>query len=467
MATEVVMPRLSDTMESGTVAKWLKREGDQIARGDIIAEIETDKSNMELESYAAGILAQIIVQEGQSAALGQPIAMIAASAEEAQRLRSGPSSESPVNEGAQSTRPEPKQDAAASLAETDPKPAESPPTERPAHTDDSSSPNRATRQQFDADLPRQGSAAPPSEVRQPSQRTKASPLARRVAQENGVTLGDVSGTGPSGRITKEDVLGFLRQTAPVSPTQTQPEAAAVQKEEAPAPSGEGPRASQPVEMTRMQRTIARRMSQSKFSAPEFILTAEFDMTEARVLLKSLSGVEGAPKVGPNDLLIKAVAVALTQHLEVNSGWENETMVRFGRVNVGNAVALPGGLVVPVIPDADKKSLGQIAASSKELIDKARAGKLQPSEYDGGTFTISNLGMYGIDQFTAILDPPESCILAVGAITPKPVVIDGEVMVRDRMRVSMTCDHRVVNGAQGAEFLRTLRGLLEHPLLALL
>ncbi len=186
----------------------------------------------------------------------------------------------------------------------------------------------------------------------------------------------------------------------------------------------GLRAAQPIEMTRMGRTIARRMAQSKFSAPEFILTAEFDMTEARALLKSVAGAEKAPKIGPNDLLIKAVATALTRHPEINSGWENDGIVRFGRVNVGNAVALPGGLVVPVIHDADQKTLGQIATESKSLIDKARAGKLAPHEYEGGTFTVSNLGMYGIDQFTAILNPPEACILAVGAITPKPVVVDG-------------------------------------------
>lgn len=220
-------------------------------------------------------------------------------------------------------------------------------------------------------------------------------------------------------------------------------------------------------MSRMQNTIARRMTAAKFSAPEFVLTAEYDMTEARNLLKAISGVADAPRVGPNDLLIKAVATALRQHPEVNSGWEDDGVVNYGRVNVGNAVAISGGLVVPVIQDADTKTLGQIAVESKGLIEKARANKLAPAEYEGGTFTISNLGMFGIDQFTPIINVPEACIMGVGAITPTPVVIGGEVVVRDRMKVTLSCDHRVVNGAQGAEFLRTLRRLVENPLLSVL
>jgi pyruvate dehydrogenase E2 component (dihydrolipoamide acetyltransferase) len=217
----------------------------------------------------------------------------------------------------------------------------------------------------------------------------------------------------------------------------------------------------------MQRTIARRMAESKFSAPEFLLTAEIDMTEARALLRTVSEQEGAPKVGPNDLLIKVAGMALAQHPEVNSGWESDTVVRFGRVNVGIAVALPNGLVVPVVREVDRKSLGQIAREARDLIERARNGKLSPADYEGGTFTISNLGMYGIDEFTAIINPPEAAIMAVGAITSKPVVVEGEIVVRDRMRVTMSLDHRVINGAQGAEFLRTFRNLLEHPMLALI
>jgi pyruvate dehydrogenase E2 component (dihydrolipoamide acetyltransferase) len=226
------------------------------------------------------------------------------------------------------------------------------------------------------------------------------------------------------------------------------------------------RAPERVEMTRMQQTIARRMAEAKFSAPEFILTAEFDMTEARKLIRQLREVEGAPRIGPNDLLIKATAAALTQHPEMNAGWD-DGIVRYGRINIGNAVAIEGGLVVPVIQDADKKSLGQISRESKALIEKARNNKLAPSEYEGGTFTISNLGMYDIEQFTPIINLPEACIMGVGSIKPVPIIVNGEEAVRERMKVTISCDHRVVNGSIGAEFLQTLRKLLENPMLAIL
>lgn len=430
------MPRLSDTMDSGTVGKWLKSEGDEVKKGETIAEIETDKANMEMESYANGILARIMVKEGESAALGAPIAIIAADEAEAKKLAEN----APSATGTQTEQPEPP----GQLDQVPPEQVGPP-------------------------------AKPQIGLTTPNERLKASPLARRLAQEHDINLEDVAGTGPNGRITKEDVQSFLKQAAPIgqigqpqpaapAPSQPQPQAQHQTRQEA--PSGEG-RASQRVEMSRMQQTIARRMTEAKFSAPEFYLTSEIDMTEARSLLKTVAGTEGAPKVGPNDLLIKAAALALRKHPEVNSGWERDGIVRFNRVNVGNAVALPGGLVVPVIQDADKKSLGEIAREAKELIDKARTGKLAPSEYEYGTFTISNLGMFGIEQFTAVLNPPEACILAVGAIESKPVVVGGEVTIRSRMHVTMTCDHRVVNGAVGAEFLRTLRGLLEHPMLTLL
>jgi len=445
MATEVVMPRLSDTMDSGTVARWLKQEGDQITRGEIIAEIETDKANMEMESYANGILAQILVAEGQSAGLGQPIAMIAASQEEAEALRGSGT----VASSEATTRTAP---AAASDNGAQSEPA--PVAEQPAPA------QRQAAEPKPTDTKTAATEAPG--------RIKASPLAKRLAAEQQINLVEVTGTGPGGRITKEDVQAF-RKLAGVSlrspaATESQQQAAA------PAPSqgaGAGTRGAQQVEMTRMQRTIARRMAEARFSAPDFVLTAEFDMTQARGMLAGIKGAEGAPKVGPSDLLLKAVAIALVQHAEVNSGWENDGIVSYGHVNVGFAVAITGGLVVPVVRDANAKTLGQIAVEAKGLIDRARNNKLTPSEYEGGTFSISNLGMYEIDQFTPIINAPEACILGVGAIMPTPVVVDGQVVVRDRMRVTLACDHRVVNGAQGAEFLQTLRRLLEQPLLALL
>lgn len=447
MASEVVMPRLSDTMDSGTIARWLKHEGDEVKRGEIIAEIETDKANMDLEAYSSGILARIIVAEGQSVGLGEPIAMIATNVEEARALQQDLDSAGAA--GAESTA-----DSTAN-ARADSAPIGDPQRESSAATN-GAEPNGA----------------------QPSGRIKVSPLARRLAQESGVDLSRLSGTGPGGRITKEDVQAFVRQeTAPASAAGetasplgvTPAESAPAVTVPAPFPASgtSGLRQGTRVEMSRMQSTIARRMTAAKFSAPEFVLTAQYDMTEARTLLRAITAVPEGPKIGPNDLLIKAVARALRQHPEVNSGWEDDGVVNYGRVNVGNAVAIPGGLVVPVIQDADLKTLQQIATESKALIERARANKLAPADYEGGTFSISNLGMFGIDQFTPIINVPEACIMGVGAITPTPVVMDGTVVVRDRMKVTLSCDHRVVNGAQGAEFLLTLRHLLENPLLSVL
>jgi pyruvate dehydrogenase E2 component (dihydrolipoamide acetyltransferase) len=443
VASEVVMPRLSDTMDSGTVAKWLKQEGDEVKRGDIIAEIETDKANMDLESYSTGILARIIVGEGQSAGLGEPIAVIAANAEEAQTLKQDGAGSASAAKESSATGTEPAGVEEAQSAPSQPQASAS---------TNGTEPNGS----------------------EPGGRVKASPLARRLAQEHGINLAQVAGTGPGGRITKEDVQSYVEQAGSTAPAAAQPATTteAARPTAVPAPASLGPvtsglREGTRAEMSRMQSTIARRMAAAKFSAPEFVLTAEFDLTEARKLLRTISGVADAPKVGPNDLIIKAVAAALRQHPEVNSGWEDDGIVNYGRVNVGNAVAIPGGLIVPVIQDADAKTLGQIATESKELIERARANKLAPSEYEGGTFSISNLGMYGIDQFTPIINVPEACILGIGAITPTPVVVDDEVIVRDRMKVTLSCDHRVVNGAQGAEFLRTLRRLVENPLLSVL
>jgi len=442
VATEITMPRLSDTMESGTIARWLKHEGDPVRRGEIIAEIETDKSNMELESYANGILAQIIVGEGESAGLGQPIALVASSQEEAAQLKQAPGAPQPQGEKprVEVTSGDGRGDVVIEQETVTPQPAQGPPAAA------------------------ESAPSPPARDAAPQGRIKASPLARRLAQEHEVNLVEVSGTGPGGRITKGDVLAYVRgMGAP-----RQPEAPRQPAETArqPAPEAAPGRGAQSVEMTRMQQTIARRMVEAKSAAPEFVLTAEYDMTEAQALLAGLKATEGAPKVGPNDLLIKAVAVALRRHPEINAGWENGTMTRYSRVNVGFAVALPDGLVVPVIQDADMKTLSQVAEEARSLIDKARGGKLAPSERENGTFTVSNLGMYGIDQFTPIINPPESCIMGVGAITQKAVVVDGAVTVRARMRVTLSCDHRVVYGAQGAEFLQTLRKLLESPVLAL-
>lgn len=446
------MPRLSDTMESGTIARWLKQEGDEVKKGEIIAEIETDKANMEMEAYDSGVLARILVREGQSANLGDPIAYIAANAEEAQSLSSG------AGDGA--AAPAAQAGGATEGGQQAPQgtPAgEAPPGAQPSAGDAAPTGGEAA--------PEGATGAQPDGRTEPGERIKASPLARRMAQEHDIDLQQITGTGPGGRITKEDVQAFLKAGPQAAPAPAAQPAAPAQPAAQPAAPG-GLRAPEPVEMSRMQQTIARRMTEARFSAPDFVLTSEIDMTDARALLRSLSSVEGAPKIGPNDLLIKAVAVALREHPDLNAGWENNGIVRYGRVNIGVAVAIPGGLVVPVVQDADQKSLGQIARESKALIEKARTNKLAPSEYEGGTFTISNLGMYGVDQFTPVINIPEACIMGVGGIIPKPVVYEGEIVVRERMRVTLSCDHRVSNGAVGAEFLQTLRRLLESPMLTI-
>jgi pyruvate dehydrogenase E2 component (dihydrolipoamide acetyltransferase) len=452
MSTEVVMPRLSDTMDSGTVSRWLKQEGEPVKRGEIIAEIETDKSNMELEAYANGVLARIIVKEGESADLGQPIALIAADAEEAAKLKDGGPGEDP--------KPEQKA-AAPAEAEEAPQPAEKQPTgETPTSTEpqETASPDDVSEADQTADAD--------AESGRGEGRLRASPLARRLASENSVELSEVRGSGPGGRITKEDVESFVQSRTETKPSE--PAEAPSRAQAAGAVTGGGVRDGTPVDMTRIQRTIARRLTEARFTAPDFLLTSEIDMTQVRAALKSIAEIEDAPRIGPNDVLIKLTATALSQHREINAGWEGDTAVRYGRINIGNAVATPnGGLIVPVIADADTKPLQEISLESKALIEKARNKKLAPKEYEGGTFTISNLGMFGIDQFTSILNPPEACSLAVGAIVAKPVVIDGQIAVRERMRVTLTCDHRVVNGAEGAQFLRTLQRLLEHPMLALM
>jgi pyruvate dehydrogenase E2 component (dihydrolipoamide acetyltransferase) len=435
MASELVMPRLSDTMETGTVGKWHKKVGDHIARGDVVAEIETDKANMDMEAFSDGILARILVDEGQSAGLGQPIAIVAKDEAEAQKIQS----EAPAASGNGASAPA-EAPASGNGSGASPKPDQVPPQQ----------------------------AGPPVKPQAgetvPEERVKASPLARRIAQEHGINLVDVAGTGPGGRITKEDVQSFLQQAAPVG--QIEQPAAPPRYEEpqgAPAPG----RAPQPVEMTRMQQTIARRMTEARFTKPEFVLTVDVDMTEARAFLQSLKNVEGAPRIGPNDLLIKASALALAQHPGANAGWENNSIVRYGNVNIGNAVAIEGGLVAPVIKNADKKTLGAIALESKELVQKAQNGKLAPHEYEDATFTISNLGMYGIEMFTPIINAPAAAIMGVGALGPKPVVVGDEIAIRQRMHLSVAFDHRVINGAEGAEFLQTVVRLLEHPMLALL
>ena len=424
MSTEIVMPRLSDTMDKGTVARWNKQTGDPVKRGEVLLEIETDKANMDLESYADGILARIMVKEGETAVVGAPIGIVANDEAELKQI-----TEAQPEAGNGKAAAAPKAQAPARASTGDGAQAAAS-TSAAAATDDSTD----------------------------TSRIKASPLARRIAEQRGIDLKDVTGTGPGGRIVREDVESYVSgEVEPAQPTAPieQPLPVAVQA------------ADEEIELSRMQLTVGRRLSQSMSTAPHFYVTTEIDMTHAIRMRAQINDAEPELKVSFNDLIVKAVGVALRKFPQVNASYSDGKVVRRGRVNLGIAVDLPGGLIVPVLKDVDRKNLREIATEAKALVTAAREAKLKPDNFEGGTFTVSNLGMFGVDQFTAIINPPESAILAVGAIQEKPVVVDKEVVIRSRMRVTLSCDHRVIYGADAAAFLAELRRTLEHPVLALM
>ena len=423
MAEIVRMPRLSDTMEEGVVAKWHKNVGDQVSEGDLLAEIETDKATMEFESFQEGVLLHIGITEGDGAPVDSILAILGEKGEDVQALLDG-----------DSVPAEPKKEAEEPKEKTAP-------VKEPAAEVKSVEPAPKT-------VP-----APQLVVQESSSdngRLKASPLARRLAEEKGVDLGCVQGSGDGGRIVKRDVDGFNPALAPSvqggSTTYT-------------APVGEESFTEERV--SQMRKTIAKRLSESKFTAPHFYLTIELDMSNAMVARKQINELPDT-KVSFNDMVIKAVAVALKRHPKVNSSWQGDTIRYNNHVHVGVAVAVDEGLLVPVIRFADSKSFTQIGAEVRELAGKARDKKLQPSEWEGNTFTISNLGMFGIEEFTAIVNPPDSCILAVGGIKETPVVKNGAVVPGHVMKVTLSCDHRVVDGATGAQFLQTFKQFMEQP-----
>ena len=431
MATKVVMEALSPTMEEGRLVKWLKNEGEQVKSGETLAEVETDKAIMELVARGEGVLRKRLLNENDAAPVGQLIAVIAAPDENIDALVSGAGAPAPAGASAAATPMQsqgeastPPQEKVASAA-----PPAPPPPGRPA--------------------------APPAPSAAPSGngggRMRSSPLARRMASESGLDLQAVQGSGPGGRIIKRDI-----EAAVASGTARQQPAAARL-----VPAGEDYR---DAPLTQIRKTIARRLSESIGPIPTFYLTAEFDMERVAEMRAAMAAMGDEFKVSFNDIVLKAVATALAQHPEVNAHWLGDKIRYFNRVHLGMAVAIEDGLITPVIFDADRKRMSEISRESRELAKRARERKLKPDEYTGSTFSVSNLGMFGIDQFTAIINPPEVGILAVGALEEKPVVIDGALAHRKRMRVTMSCDHRVVDGALGARFLQTLRRLTENPLM---
>ena len=439
MATKVVMEALSPTMEEGRLVEWKKNEGDAVAVGDVLAEVETDKAVMELVARAAGTLLKQAVAAGATVPVASTVAWIGSAGESVPAGAAETAPRSPAAPGATAAPDAPpggRGAVSAAAPEATAAPG-APPGGRDAVS--AAAPGATAA----PDAPPGGRGAVSAAA--PSDRIKASPLARRMAADKGVDLGRVAGSGPEGRIIKRDVEQ-VGATPLASATM--------------APSGA---AYADITLTPMRKTIAKRLVQSIGPIPTYYLTAEADMERAHEAREALLTRDELGKFSFNDIIIRAAASALRQHPWVNAWWMDDRVRQWHEVHIGVAVAVEEGLITPVIRHADRKSLREIAAEVRELAGRAREKKLKPEEYTGATFSISNLGMFGIDEFTAVINPPEAAILAVGRIEPRAVVVDDEVRVRRRMRVTMSCDHRVVDGATGAAFLKTLVGMLENPL----
>ncbi len=419
MAVKVEMPKLSDTMEEGVIAAWNVEEGDTVESGDVIAEVETDKATMEVEVFDAGTILKILANEGDAVPLGGLIAVIGEEGEDISNI---------LEEAQSSGGSEDSSDE----EETDEKETEA----------DEESEQDKEQESYDpvfGDLDEKGNGQPDDG------RIKASPLARNMAKEQGINLANVEGSGPHGRIIKRDIESYKPSKAPAAAS-----SATVSRED------------KEHRVSQMRKTIARRLSESKFSSPHFYETIDIDMSAVWDARKQLNEISET-KISFNDIVVKACATALRQHPQVNSSWHGDKIIEHGDVNVAVAVGIDEGLLTPVIDNTDQKGLQQIAAESKVLIEKAQNRDLQPEEMEGSTFTVSNLGMFGIEEFTAIINPPNACILAVGAIREEPVVEDGEVVPGKRMKVTLSSDHRIVDGVVAAKFLNTLKSMLENPL----
>ena len=411
MAEIVKMPKLSDTMTEGVVSKWHKKVGDKVKSGELLAEIETDKATMDFESFQDGVLLYIGVEEGKGAPVDSVLAILGAAGEDYKALLDGAGS--------------------APAAAT------------------------ATEAPVSAPAPASASApvAAPVAVISDDARTKASPLAKKIASEKGIDLSQVSGSGDGGRIVKRDIENFTPST---SSTKTSA---------APVFVPAGTEQFTEVATTQMRKVIARRLAESKFTAPHFYLTIEIDMDNA-IAARTAINAGGEVKISYNDFVVKACAMALRKHPVINSSWLGDKIRTNHHVHIGVAISVEDGLLVPVVRFADQKGLHQISAEVKDYAGKAKSKKLQPADWEGNTFTISNLGMFDIDQFTAIINPPDACILAVGSIQQKPVVKNNAVVPGNVMKVTLSCDHRVVDGVAGSEFLKTLKSYLENPVMML-
>jgi pyruvate dehydrogenase E2 component (dihydrolipoamide acetyltransferase) len=421
MAEIIYMPKLSDTMTEGVVAEWHKKVGDTVKSGELLAEIETDKATMEFESFYDGILLHIGIEKGKATPVNALLAIIGEKGEDVSAIIANPGTPS----GA--AAPEKKADTAPVATTPSPAPV-------------------AEVAKAEVAAPAVAKAAP-AVSNSSNGRILASPLAKKLAEEKGVDLGFISGTGEGGRITKRDVDHYVPYDAPQRPAVTS--------------GGTQTESYTDETISQMRKTIARRLAESKFTAPHFYLTISLDMDNAIEARKTMNAT-GDVKISFNDMVVKSVAMALRKHPNVNSSWLGDVIRRNNHVHIGVAVAVEDGLLVPVVRFADTKGLAQLGDEVRVLAKKAKEKKLQPAEWEGNTFTISNLGMFGIEQFTAIVNPPDSCIMAVGGISQEPVVKNGQIVVGNIMKVTLSCDHRVVDGATGAAFLQTFKNYMENP-----
>jgi pyruvate dehydrogenase E2 component (dihydrolipoamide acetyltransferase) len=506
MATQVVMPKLSPTMEEGQLSRWLKKEGDKVGVGEPLAEIDTDKATMEAQALATGVLRKILVGEGETVPLGAIIAIIGEPDEDISGLISEASSGAAQAEkkerieeategrayGAPDELASVVPEGQRTLATIEGQPVKGDVGGAPSTTQAGASDSgKETVTGKEADSGKEtipGKAQQSEPQAQPSTadsggngqraqggRLVVSPIAARMAAEAGINLHDLRGSGPSGRIVKRDIEAAMSSNAqqdaqpqPSSEPQQQQQQQATQLRSVPQPAKPSPAVDgvapfREENVTTMRATIARRLVTSLGPVPHIFLTTEVEMDRVVELRRQLNELDPENKVSVNDLVIKVAAVALMQHPAVNSSYQEKSIRYYERADIGVAVALENGLITPVVRSANTKSVGQISREVKELAERARARKLTPDEYTGATFSVSNLGMFGIDEFTAIINPPEAAILAVGAMSPQAVVRDGQIVVRQLMRVTLSCDHRIVDGATGAKFLQTLKKILENPL----
>lgn len=464
MANKIIMPKLSPTMEEGQISRWLKAEGDEIEANETIAEVDTDKATMEMTSLEPGTLLKIIVPAGENAKLGQTIGIIGKAGEDFAALLD----EAASTNGAQSVPPASAGGSSAAEAKPEPK-EEAPKAEAKAETAKAETAGRSYDEQRPAAKEEAKDQKPKTETQPTNGRLIVSPIAARMAGENGIDLSTVKGSGPQGRIIKRDIEAAIsggsassQQSAVSSQAETSP------KSEITYPQWDGASAFREENTSKMRQIIASRLAESIGPIPTFYLTVEIEMDKALEFRKSINAaLKEDEKVSVNDVVVKVAAMASLKHPFINSSYRNDKIRFYEDADVGVAVAIDEGLITPVIRGANKKGIAQIAKEVKELAGRAREKKLQPEEYTGATFSVSNLGMFGIKEFTAIINPPEAAIFAIGGATPTPVVRDGEIVIRQMMHVTMSCDHRVIDGATGAKFLQTFKQMLENPILMLM